>query len=189
MAKKLIAHSTGTPIEIGADGALPTEFLICKAGENKSQAGDFIFTAKSAASVLQEAAARKSDGNIDLQHYSLPDCAKGTINDDDAMGSFTPEVRADGSLWAVNVRWSEEGARRLRMKLQRFISPVVFVDKQTSEVVGLWNLALVSEPAMLDAAPLVAASKRLLQVSIAARRRAEQFLKNRKGQHGSQSAR
>ncbi len=176
---------------MGADGALPTEFQICAAGLNKSLSGDFVFTAASAAKVLRDAATRRADGMIDLQHYSLPECAKGTNSDNDSMGSFTPEVRADGSLWAVNVRWSEEGARRLTMKLQRYISPVVLVDNETGEVRALWNLALVSEPAMLDAAPLVAASRRnTLRVSLAAHRRAVDFLKSQKGKkHGSESAR
>jgi phage I-like protein len=194
VAKKLIRHSVGAAIDANATDPLPTEFQICKAGLNRSYAGDFIFDANSAAKVLAEYAANSADGMIDLQHYSLPDeeYALNTNEQHDAMGWFTPQVRSDGSLWAVNVRWSAEGERRLRMKLQRYISPVVLVNTDTREVVGLWNLALVSQPAMNDAAPLVAASKRrgTLRITMAAHARAMQFLEKRKGQkHGSQSAR
>ncbi len=167
-------------LSAGADGSLPTAFQICAPGLNRSTSGDFDFTPESAKLVLADFAASSADGMIDLQHFSIPDPDLTIDSPDkhDAMGWYSLEVRPDGSLWAVNVHWSDEGARRLRMKLQRYISPVVLVNKETREVCGLWNLALVSQPAMLDAPPLVAASKRVgeLMLSRAAHTRAVKFV-------------
>jgi len=143
---------------IDAGDTPPSEFRIFKAGANPMTKGTFMFTAASAAKIMADYATRGVDMVIDLEHEAL-DATATRADSRDARGWFNLEVRA-GELWAVNVRWTDDGARRLAAKTQRYISPAFGVDKATGEIVDLVNCALVAMPATHDAPALVAASKR-----------------------------
>jgi hypothetical protein len=142
---------------------LPTSFLLFSPGANANYNADRQgephpkFTARSAARVRDAAARKASDYFLDLEHASLR--SDGAPGSTDAMAWFSVDLRADGSCWAVNVRWTPEGARRLRAKSQRFVSPV-FRYSDTGEVTELVGCALTSDPATYGAAPLVAASRK-----------------------------
>jgi len=155
LAKFARTELTGT----SAASPLPTEFKLFSFGTNKTLHGEFVFDAQSAADVMNEFKRRGVDMVIDLNHDSL-DRDKRLLRADsaDAMGWFVPEVRPDGSLWATAVRWSSEGERRLRGRLQRFTSPAAHYDPATMRVVSLVNCALCSDPATFGNAPLLAAS-------------------------------
>ncbi len=148
-----------TTLDVGADAPLPTEFLLFAAGLNRTVHGDFVFDAQSARDITAEWRARNREAVIDLEHFSLkPEVVTARADACDAMGYFTPEVRADGSLWATSVHWSSEGERRLRGKLQRYSSPAAHFDTKTRRVLSLVNCALCADPATYGNAPLVAAS-------------------------------
>jgi len=71
------------------------------------------------------------------------------------------DFRPDGSLWACNVEWTPDGARRLNEKTQAYISPA-FKHVEEGGVLhplALVNAALVAVPAIHDAPALVAASR------------------------------
>lgn len=93
------------------------------------------------------------DRMIDLEHLSLDQESESF--DPDARGWARLELR-DGELWAVDVKWTEDGARRLAEKTQRFISPTFFFDDD-GRVTKILNIALTAMPATHDIAPLVAA--------------------------------
>jgi phage I-like protein len=134
----------------------PTEFRIFKAGENASTKGVFLFDDAAARSVMAAYAAQAVDCMIDLEHGALGDAARPDSGD--ARGWFKLELRA-GELWAVGVKWSPDGARRLAEKCQRYTSPAFLADEH-NRITELINVALVAMPATHGAAPLVAASKR-----------------------------
>lgn len=142
-----------------AAAPLPTEFKLFALGVNKTLHGDFVLDAEGAAAILAQWKRRGVDMQIDLNHDSL-DKDKRLMRSDaaDSMGSFVPELRADG-LWATRVCWSSEGARRLRGKLQRYTSPAAHYDTKTRRITALHNAALCSDPATYEIAPLVAASR------------------------------
>jgi phage I-like protein len=150
---------------IDAGDTPPSEFRIFKAGVNECPRahgvagtdGAFQFTARSAELIMAEFARCGVDMMIDLEHEALD---KEAVRADsrDARGWFGLEVRA-GELWAVNVRWTDDGARRLTSKTQRYISPAFAADTGTREIVDLTNCALVARPAMHGAPALVAASR------------------------------
>ncbi len=145
----------GTAIDLGETP--PTEFRIFRAGANAMTKGTFMFTAASAATIMDEYQRCGVDMMIDLEHESI---AGPPVRADsrDARGWYRLEVRA-GELWAVDVRWTEDGARRLANKTQRYVSPTFGVN-EAGEIVDLVNCALVAMPATYDAPALVAASKR-----------------------------
>jgi phage I-like protein len=138
---------------------LPTEFRVFRAGVNETTEGPLVFDAEAAAAVMAAFRRRGVDIAIDLQHDSISQAARAARNDAaDARGWCSLEVR-DGELWAVAVRWTPDGERRLREGTQRYISPVAFFDRESYRVTEIFNLALVSQPATHDAQPLVAARR------------------------------
>ena len=93
---------------------------------------------------------------LDLEHLSLGDLGRADASD--ARGWFKLELR-NGELWAVDCKWTPDGARRLSEKTQRYTSPAFLAD-ENGRVCELINVALVAMPATHQAAPLVAAAKR-----------------------------
>lgn len=143
-------------IEMGADGAPPSEFRIWRSGPNTTAVGEVdVFSPKSARSVMSHYERHGADVMLDLEHLSLDPEARNY--DPDARGWCKLEVRG-GELWAVDVRWTPDGERRLRERTQRYISPAFRRDKRTGEVLEVINLALTALPATDQLEPLVAAS-------------------------------
>ncbi len=143
-------------LSIAIDGeSLPTEFRLFKAGANETTKGTFLFDSKAAELVMAAAKAWGVDYAIDLEHLALDSDARAF--DPDARGWFSLAVR-NGELWAVNVRWTPDGARRLSEKTQRYISPAFAVDED-NRVTEILNVALVAMPATHGTPALVAANK------------------------------
>ena len=139
-----------------AGTAPPTEFRIFKVGENPTTKGVFLFDAAAAQAVMAAYQAQGVDYMIDLEHQALGD--PNRADSADARGWFKLELR-NGELWAVDCKWTPDGARRLAEKTQRYTSPAFLAD-ESGRVVELINVALVAMPATHGAAPLVAAAKR-----------------------------
>lgn len=133
----------------------PTEFRLFKSGRNDTLKGSFVFDATAASLVMGAARAHGVDYAIDLEHLSLDTESKNF--DPDARGWFQLEVR-NGELWAVNVRWTPDGARRLSEKTQRYISPAFRTDS-LGRITEILNVALVAMPATHNATALIAASR------------------------------
>jgi phage I-like protein len=134
----------------------PTEFLIFKAGVNESSKGPTLFDAEAAAAVMAVFEREGTDLMIDLNHESLD----APIREDsgDARGWCRLELRA-GELWAVDVRWTPDGARRLNEGTQKYTSPAFEQDPKTKRAMRMLNVALVAMPATYYAQPLIAASR------------------------------
>lgn len=147
-------------VEPSADGALPTEFRIFVAGENETEKGTYLFDDAAAAAVMAAYEAWGVDVMIDLEHQSLDDDPSPDPTARDARGWCQLELREDGSLWAVNVTWTEDGAARLRQKRQRYVSPAFAYEKDTGRVTQIVNVAITAIPATHGTPALVAASKR-----------------------------
>jgi phage I-like protein len=139
------------------EGDAPTEFLIFRRGVNETTKGPVVFDDTAAASVMAAFAKYGVDLMIDLGHHSLDDSAEARGDAGDARGWFRLELR-DGALFAVDVRWTPDGERRLRERTQRYISPVVLIDKN-DRALEIVNVALCAMPATIDAQPLIAATR------------------------------
>lgn len=143
-------------VELGADGAPPTEFRIFTPGWNKSTKGDFLFDAQAAASVIKAYEAWGVDKMIDLEHQSLDEDTPVEPTARDARGWAKLELR-DGELWAVGVTWTPDGAQRLSEKRQRYVSPAFAFDKKTKRIESVLNIAICAIPATHHTPALVAA--------------------------------
>lgn len=135
--------------------SLPTEVRLFKRGRNETTKGTFVFDDEAAQRVMAAFAAYGNDLMVDLEHLSLD--RKSVNYDSDARGWFQLQVR-DGELWAVNIRWTEDGVRRLSQKLQRYISPAFDTD-ENDRVIEVVNMALTSIPATCETPALVAANR------------------------------
>lgn len=148
-------------LELAGD-ALPTEFRIWKVGLNTTANGYDVLWDEAAAEATMAAYAKHGvDLMIDLNHLSLDD--EKPHYDPDARGWFQLELR-DGELWAVNVRWTPEGAERLRNKTQRYTSPAFALDEDM-RCVEIVNVALVSMPGTDELPALVAAARDLRRLA------------------------
>lgn len=130
-----------------SSGEPPTEFRIFVHGWNDTEKGQYLFDAEAASLVLEAYRTWGVDLAIDLEHQMLECEIPADPTARDARGWCGLEVRPDGSLWAVNVQWTEDGASRLKGKRQRYISPAFSFDLDTRQVISLTNIALVSMPA------------------------------------------
>lgn len=142
---------------VGGAGELPTEFRLFVAGANDTEKGALLFDDVAAESVMAAAARWGIDFAIDLEHQMLDEPGPDPTARD-ARGWFNLQLRADGSLWAVNVRWTDDGAARLLQGRQRYISPAADYDPKTGRIVSILNVALVAMPATRNAPALIAAS-------------------------------
>lgn len=135
------------------DAPLPTEFRIFTAGVNESFNGPCVYDEAAEASVMAEYKRHGVRMMIDLEHSAWD--GSNRTDSRDARGWFSLEAR-NGELWAVDIEWTEDGARRLRNRTQRYTSPAFLVDED-HRVTCLLNVALCSMPATYGIAPLVRA--------------------------------
>jgi phage I-like protein len=138
--------------------ALPAEFRIFRAGVNPTSKGPAVFDDEAAVAVMAAWRTWGVDLMIDLNHDALDADDRSRPDASDARGWFGLEVR-NGELWAVNVRWTPDGERRLREKTQRYISPAFLYDEETDRVCEILNVALVAMPATHNAQALIAAAR------------------------------
>jgi phage I-like protein len=138
--------------------ALPTEFRLFVAGWNDTEQGRFLFDAAAAKLVMAAHTKWGVDLSIDLEHQMLEHGIAPESTAKDARGWFRLALRPDGSLWAVDVKWTADGAQRLSEKRQRYISPAFTVDPETSRVTSIINAAITAMPATHETPALIAAS-------------------------------
>jgi phage I-like protein len=138
-----------------SDEALPSEFLLFKGGVTETTKGKFTVDAERVVQAWRNYGVRLI---LDSEHASLDDevfKARGDARD--ALAYFDLEARADGSIWAVNVKFTDVGAERLRSRKAVYVSPAFVAEE--GRVVEIINAALTSMPATHNAVPLVAASR------------------------------
>ncbi len=137
---------------------MPDRFRLFVSGWNTTENGNFLFDDAAAAAVMAAYQAWGVDLAIDLEHQMLSPGHSPDPTAKDARGWCQLELAADGSLWAVNVRWTPDGAARLTEKRQRYISPAFEIDSETNRVTKIVNVAITAIPATHHTPALVAAS-------------------------------
>jgi len=156
----------------GADGALPSELRLFRAGKNESLKGDFLFDEKAAKSVSASAARRGVRFPFDYNHGSTS--ALGQLNPEmsgKAAGWCSLSVK-DGELRATDEKWTEAAATAIKAKEWAYISPT-FKHDSGNRVTEMLCIALTNTPALHNLEPLIAASAALA----AEDHRMEQLLK------------
>lgn len=140
---------------VDLSGDPPGEVLLFRAGVNKSYKGLLLFDEEAARRVMADFDAHGAELFFDFDHASLFAFSKGA---GEAAAWFRPEVR-EGALWAVDVRWTEEAADKVRSRKYRYISPAVDYELDSNRITRLINVALTNLPASHGLPPLMAASQ------------------------------
>jgi phage I-like protein len=153
-------------VALDSSGAPPTEFRLFVSGWNETQKGRFLFDADAATATMAAYKEWGIDLMIDLEHQSLEEETPPEPTAKDARGWCNLELRADGSLWAVNVAWTPDGTARLTEKRQRYVSPAFAYDTE-KRVVQIVNVAITAMPATHNTPALMAAcsSKRMAKMA------------------------
>jgi hypothetical protein len=149
-------------LTLSSAGAPPGEFLIWRAGRNPTRNGyAVLFDADAASAVMAAYAEHGTEIMLDLEHMSLDD--RHPNWKPDAVGWCKLELRG-GELWAVSVRWTPDGTRRLTEQTQRYTSPTFYSSDVEGEAAlkrptQLLNVALCAMPATDHLPALVASQK------------------------------
>lgn len=151
-------------IDFAANGALPDRFRLFIPGWNTTENGNFLFDEAAAAAVMAAYRAWGVDLAIDLEHQMLEQGIASDPTAKDARGWCQLELASDGSLWAINVRWTPDGAARLTEKRQRYVSPAFEIDPESQRVTKIVNVAITAIPATHQTPALVAASLKRLSM-------------------------
>jgi hypothetical protein len=156
-------------LPVGDDNEPPKEFRLFRYGLNPSRNdganGPAIFDDEAARLVMAayEQHASGPDGQgmrrpvmIDLEHLAVKGHAKEMgwdgvpdLHPLDARGWCALELRDDG-LWAVDVDWTDDGARRIREKRQRSVSPSFWwetLGDGSERVTEIESIGLTAKPA------------------------------------------
>ena len=118
----------------------PTEFMLFQPGWNEANDGRQPWELEDAAAVV---AASPDEILIDEDHGS--DLPGGSS---EAMGWASLEARSDGSLWAVNARWTDKGEAALAERRYRFVSPSFQYHAATRKIRRIDAVGLVNRPAL-----------------------------------------
>lgn len=156
--KKTRVMMMAIALSLGEGDAPPTEFRLFKAGWNNTQKGRFLFDDKAAVATMAAYREWGVDLMIDLEHQSLDPNAPPEPTARDARGWCALELRS-GELWAVSVKWTEDGANRLSQKRQRYVSPAFTVEADTKRITSILNIAICAMPATNHTPALIAAAK------------------------------
>lgn len=147
-------------LNLGEANQLPREFRLFVAGWNETEKGRFLFDGVAAQAVMAAYEAWGIGLVIDLEHQMLDDRPQPDPTARDARGAGRLELR-NGELWAVDVKWTPDGAERLTQKRQRFVSPAFQVDPETKRITKIMNVAITALPATHQTPALVAAGARM----------------------------
>lgn len=156
---RLAARGDGQSIVL-ADGKPPAEFRIFRAGVNDSDYGPITFDSIAAAMVMQSAAEKGNPFFFDFNHGMTVDGA--TDEQGKSAGQFSLEVR-DGELWAVNCKYTENGAARLASREYNLFSPYFGTVTDADGICRpyqLKNVAFVNLAGLNDLTPIAAGARR-----------------------------
>lgn len=141
----------------------PTEFRVFPAGSFVTVKGTFVFSGRSAESVMTWYNKRQLPLMGDYEHMTdEPAVGRPPTIAPASIMEMTPVIRANDvggpELWVTNVKWTAAARHMLEEGEYRFFSPTFLHDPETKEVLALLRIALTNDPAIDDLEPLVAAS-------------------------------
>lgn len=163
-----LGHVVGMPrpaVERVSFGRAPTAFRIWAFGKNVCDAGDVVFSERSAKTLIDEQTSRGRLYSFDFDHRSL--LQGGAPEGGRAAGWHRLEVRRDQNgnpeLWAVECAWTEEARAGIESDppVWRYFSPAYSVAPGTREVLSYTNCALTNNPLTHGIPALASATGRL----------------------------
>lgn len=154
-----------------AEKTPPKEIQLWNPGDNPTDYGVHKWTARSVQMVLARYQGRGNPLLVDVEHNGakVVDPEGVTVDADEppVTGGYARlEVRA-GTPWLV-FDWSAYAVEQISTGQRRFLSPEYDVDKETGEIVGLYRVSLVADPATHHARMLASAQEKRMDPIIVA---------------------
>jgi phage I-like protein len=147
----LFAAELPSPVE-GVEP--PTELRLLAAGQTATTKGPIVMNAAAGGRVLAAMTELGRDLlNFDYGHAQLSPLQ--SYESARSAGWYRVEVRGD-ELWLADIRWTPLALQALRDREFRYLSPALFRDSKTGEIISLINVALTNLPATKHQTPLVA---------------------------------
>ncbi len=141
----------------------PAEIQLWLAGDNPTDFGVHKWTSRS----VQEVGARYAErGNpllIDVEHNGA---GPNEAGEPPVTAGYARLEMREGVPWLV-FDWSTYGAEQIASGQRRFLSPEYDVDPSTNEIVRLYRVSLVADPATYRARILASASQETEPMTIA----------------------
>lgn len=135
---------------IGAEP--PKEIRLFSWGLNITEKGPVYLTKEGAKKIIDTYKKRKIPLVFDKEHMMLdPDAS---AEDKEAQGWSLLSIRDDG-LWAENILWVEEAAKKISEGKWGFFSPAVWKTRLTNVLTRVLNIALTNLPATDGINPLL----------------------------------
>ena len=137
-------------VERPAPGKAPTAFRIWKAGLNKTDKGDVVFSEHSAELLMAEQAMRGNLYAIDVDHLSLSEKAPPESRKAAGWNRLAVRLSNEGpELWTTDCEWVDFARVGLEKDPPewRYFSPAFDVSTSTNEVISYLNTALTNNPA------------------------------------------
>jgi phage I-like protein len=150
-------------VQDGEKRVVPTEFRVFPAGTFSTTKGDFVFSERSAESVMSWYTRRGLRLMGDYEHQTdEPAVGRPPVIAPASITRMTPVVRmnAEGKpeLWVTEVKWTDLARSMLERGEYAYFSPTFGWDRETHEVLALLRIALTNDPAINELEPLVAAT-------------------------------
>ncbi|NUP05528.1 MAG: hypothetical protein HOW73_05660 [Polyangiaceae bacterium] len=133
----------------------PAEIQLWNVGENATDYGVHVWNDRSVASVTGRYQARGNPILVDIEHNGSK--LDGSNEPAETGGYARLEIR-DGAPWLA-FEWSDFGREQIATGQRRFLSPEYDVDKTTGEILALYRVSLVADPATHNARVLASAQR------------------------------
>jgi len=134
--------------EVVAAPEAPGDVLLVPWGRVTGAKGDFIVNEQSAREIEQVFQAQGVDLPIDYEHHTVG----GEFSSPDGTAPAAGWIKAlkvvPGEGIIGRVEWTPRAAEMVSGREYRYLSPVVFVDKDTLQAVELHSVALTNKPAI-----------------------------------------
>lgn len=135
-------------------GNLPTEMLLYKWGENQSEKGTVYLTEKSAKQIMARFEKKGVALAFDVDHNSeIPVKTTDTLPPG-TPGLFKLAITKEG-IAATDITYTPQWIPLLQSGSYAFISPSIFYDADTKEIVHIKKAAITNYPALHNARPLL----------------------------------
>lgn len=131
----------------------PAEIQLWRAGDNPTDYGVHRWTERSAREVMARYAERGNPILIDVEHNGA--VVGGAPA---ATGGYAALQLRNGEPW-LSFSWSAYGAEQVATGQRRFLSPEYDIDPDTNEIVALYRVSLVADPATHNARVLASAKE------------------------------
>ena len=128
---------------------VPSRILVTPWGTVESNNGDFVIDERSAADILADFKAHKTEIPIDREHQTVGGKHLSPAGDAPAMGWITALHAVPGEGIYADVTWTPRGTEYVKNREYRYLSPGLLHEKGDNRPKALDHVSLTNKPAIV----------------------------------------